>query len=136
MTDEQLNDMLSISFLATFATCAPRRASCRPILHRWHTGRERGAHYAAAKGAVLAFTKSLAEELAPAIRVNAASPVDTALARPVLAEKGDEFHSEIPMRRLRTADEVAQALAFLCSDWASYITGQTLHVNGGLYVPG
>ncbi len=65
MTDEQLNDMLSISFLATFATCAPRRASCRPILHRWHTGRERGAHYAAAKGAVLAFTKSLAEELAP-----------------------------------------------------------------------
>ncbi len=68
--------------------------------------------------------------------MNAASPVDTALARPVVAEKGDEFHSEIPMRRLGTADEVAQALAFLCSDWASSITGQTLHVNGGLYVPG
>lgn len=48
-----------------------------------------------------------------------------------MAEKGDESHSEIPMRGLGTADEVA----FLCSDWASYITGQTLHVNGGLYIP-
>jgi 3-oxoacyl-[acyl-carrier protein] reductase len=145
MTDEQLNDMLAVNFLGMFATCRAASRVMRPgssIVNlaslAAHTGCERGAHYAAAKGAALAFTKSLAAELAPAIRVNAVSPgfIDTALSRPQVAENGGELRDQIPMRRLGSAEEVAHALVFLCSDWASKITGRTLHVNGRLYVPG
>ena len=94
------------------------------------------AHYGAAKAGVLAFTKTIARELAPRIRVNAVSPgtIDTPMVTRWLAERGNGYIDTIPMRRLGTPLDVAQAIAFLCSDAASYITGTTIHVNGGGYV--
>jgi 3-oxoacyl-[acyl-carrier protein] reductase len=94
------------------------------------------AHYGAAKAGVLAFTKTIARELAPRIRVNAVSPgtIDTPMVARWLAERGSGYVDTIPMRRLGTPLDVAQAIAFLCSDAASYITGTTIHVNGGGYV--
>jgi 3-oxoacyl-[acyl-carrier protein] reductase len=84
---------------------------------------------------VLAFTKTIARELAPRIRVNAVSPgtIDTPMVSRWLEDRPD-YVDTIPMRRLGTPRDVAQAVAFLCSSAASYITGTTIHVNGGGYV--
>ncbi|WP_029003278.1 SDR family NAD(P)-dependent oxidoreductase [Azorhizobium doebereinerae] len=101
-----------------------------------HRGSYAHADYSAAKGAVLSFSRSLAIELAPRIRVNAVSPglIDTPMVRPLMARKGDTLMDQTPMKRLGTAEEVARVVAFLCSDWASFVTGETVHVNGGLYI--
>lgn len=101
-----------------------------------HKGSFLHAPYAAAKGAVLALTRTLALELAPKTRVNAISPglIDTPLVKPLLDREGPRLIESTPLRRLGHADEVGKAVAFLCSDWASFVTAETLHVNGGLYI--
>tara|TARA_B100000614_G_scaffold260442_1_gene287307 strand:+ start:5 stop:718 length:714 start_codon:yes stop_codon:yes gene_type:complete len=101
-----------------------------------HRGSYQHAHYSAAKGAVLSFTRSLAVELAPRIRVNAVSPglIDTPLIQPLLKVRGPQLMDATPMHRLGKPDEVANVIAFLCSDLASFITAETVHINGGLYV--
>ena len=94
-------------------------------------GKEGASAYAAAKGGLVALTKSLAREMARyAITVNAVSPgyIDTRL----VAEHRGGVEREIPLGRLGTADEVAAAILFLASPAASYVTGTTLHVDGGL----
>jgi 3-oxoacyl-[acyl-carrier protein] reductase len=135
----------SVNYQSVFRLCQaalPRIANGGAIVNlaslSAHTGRGQGAHYAAAKAAVVALTKSLADEYAPRLRANCVSPgfVESPLSRPVLDGFGADLIERIPARRLGTAREIAQAVAFLCSDWSSYITGQTLHVNGGLYKPG
>lgn len=101
-----------------------------------HTGRAGGAHYAAAKGAVVALIKSLAAELAPNIRANAVSPglIETPLADAVSQDpRYQRLRAAIPMERLGQPEEVATVISFLCSPAASYVTGQIIHVNGGLY---
>ncbi len=101
-----------------------------------HRGSYQHAHYAAAKGAVLSFSRSLALELAPRVRVNAVSPglIDTPLVQPLLKVRGPQLIDQTPLKRLGTSEEVARVIAFLCSDWASFITGETVHINGGLYI--
>ena len=96
------------------------------------------AHYGASKGGVLLLTRSLARELAPRVRVNTVSPgtIDTPMVRNFMRERGDAFLKTIPMNRMGSPREVADAVAFLCSDAASYITGQAIHVNGGSYMGG
>lgn len=97
------------------------------------------AHYVASKGAIISLTRALALELAPhAIRVNAVSPglIDTAQPRIVhtdeeLAERG----RQVPLGRIGQPDDIAGTVAFLASDDASYITGQTIPINGGTYLP-
>lgn len=94
------------------------------------------SHYAATKGALISFTKSLAVELAPFnILVNAVAPgwVDTEMAAEPLSdeEQKKEIISKIPLRRVATAEDIAGPILFLASDLARHITGEVLNVNGG-----
>lgn len=95
------------------------------------------ANYAAAKAALFGFTKTLAKELATrGVTVNAVAPgfIETEMVAAVPEEIRKKILTQIPMSRFGSAEEVAKAVAFLVSDDASYITGQTLNVNGGMYV--
>ena len=94
------------------------------------------SNYAAAKAGMIGFTKSLAREVGVrGITVNAVAPgfIETDMTDNLPNEQKEALASQIPMGRLGTADEVAQAVLFLAGDGGSYITGQTLHVNGGMY---
>lgn len=145
MSDEQWRETLGINLDGVFFSCravAPLLRDGGAIVNiasmAAHRGSYQHAHYAAAKGAVLSFSRSLALELAPRIRVNCVSPglIDTPMVKPLLAAKGEELIRTTPLKRLGTVEEVARAVAFLCSDWAGFVTAETLHVNGGLYVAG
>lgn len=97
------------------------------------------AHYAASKAGIAALTRVMALELAAdRVTVNAVAPglVDTAQPRSFYSEADlDAIATRIPLGRIGTTLDVAPLVVFLCSDEASYITGQTIHVNGGLFMP-
>jgi 3-oxoacyl-[acyl-carrier protein] reductase len=102
-----------------------------------HRGSFGHAPYSAAKGAVLALTRSLAQEVASRnIRCNAVSPglIDTPMVRGLMQERGGEMLKMTPLGRLGMPEEVAGVAAFLCSDSAAFLTAETIHVNGGLYI--
>jgi len=102
------------------------------------TGNPGQANYAAAKAGLLGFTKSLARELGSrGITVNAVAPgfIDTDMTRALNEEQRAALLRQIPAGRLGTPAEVAAAVLFLVSPQAAYITGETLHVNGGMYMP-
>jgi len=100
------------------------------------TGSDHGAHYAAAKSGLIGLTKSLALELAPQITVNAVSPgyTRTDMNAEALEKHGDRIRAMIPAGRAAEPGEIAAVIAFLASEGASYITGETINVNGGIYV--
>jgi 3-oxoacyl-[acyl-carrier protein] reductase len=101
------------------------------------TGNPGQANYAAAKAGLIGFTKSLARELASrGINVNAVAPgfIDTDMTRALNEEQRAALLKQIPAGRLGTAEEVAAAVLFLLSPQSAYITGETLHVNGGMYM--
>ena len=94
------------------------------------------SNYAAAKAGIMGFTKSLAREVGiRGITVNAIAPgfIETDMTDNLPEEQKSNLASQIPMGRLGTSDEIAQATLFLASEGGSYITAQTLHVNGGMY---
>ena len=101
------------------------------------TGNPGQANYAAAKAGMLGFTKSLAHEVASrGITVNAVAPgfIDTDMTRGLSEEQRRNLLTQIPAGRLGTPAEVAAAVLFLVSPQSDYITGETLHVNGGMYM--
>jgi 3-oxoacyl-[acyl-carrier protein] reductase len=101
------------------------------------TGNPGQANYAAAKAGILGFTKSLAREIASrGITVNAVAPgfIDTDMTRALDDEQRAALAAQVPMARLGSVEDIAAAVLFLCGPGASYITGETLHVNGGMYM--
>ncbi len=101
------------------------------------TGNPGQANYAAAKAGLIGFSKSLAREVGTrGITVNVVAPgfIDTDMTRGLAAEQQQALSDSIPLARLGKPQDVAWAVAFLASPHASYITGETLHVNGGLFM--
>jgi 3-oxoacyl-[acyl-carrier protein] reductase len=145
MSPEQWDETLRVNLGGVYAVVhhaarhmVPRRAGTMVLIAS--TAGQRGeahhSHYAATKGAILAFTKSLAAELAPhGIRVNAVAPgwVLTDMTRAVLADPAQAAAAlrPIPLGRPGTPEEIAGPVAFLASDLASFLYGEVLAVNGG-----
>lgn len=95
------------------------------------------ANYAASKAGLIGFTKALALEIASrGVTVNAVAPglIDTDMTKAISEGAHEEWAARIPLKRLGSPDDIAAAVAFLASDEASYITGQVLAVNGGMYL--
>ncbi len=102
------------------------------------TGNSGQANYAAAKAGILGFTKSLAREVASrGITVNAVAPgfIDTDMTRTLNEAQRTALLGQIPAGRFGAVEDIAAAVLFLASDGAAYVTGETLHVNGGMYMP-
>ncbi len=147
-TEELWDRVIAVNFRGVLATCHAvlphmiERGSGAIVNTASEAGRSGSsgeAVYSGAKGAIIAFTKSLAREAARhGIRVNAVAPglTDTPLLRRLIDEGHEKLLDAIvratPIRRLGTPEEVAEAVLFLASDRASFITGQTLGVGGGL----
>ena len=95
------------------------------------------ANYAAAKAGIMGFSKSLAREVASRnITVNVVAPgfIDTDMTKDLPAEHKEALLSSIPLNRLGRPEDIAAAVAFLCSPDGGYVTGETIHVNGGMYM--
>jgi 3-oxoacyl-[acyl-carrier protein] reductase len=94
-------------------------------------------NYAAAKAGILGFTKSLAQEVGSrGITVNAISPgfIETDMTGELTADQQEALLSKIPLGRMGNVKDIAAAVKFLVSEDAGYITGETIHINGGLYM--
>jgi 3-oxoacyl-[acyl-carrier protein] reductase len=99
------------------------------------TGNKGQSNYAASKAGLIGFTKAVAKELASRnVLVNAVAPgyIDTEMTRGIAEEAKQALQAAIPLGRLGQGADVAAAVLFLASDWASYITGQVLVVDGGM----
>jgi 3-oxoacyl-[acyl-carrier protein] reductase len=95
------------------------------------------AHYAAAKAGLIGFTRSLARELASRnVTVNAVAPgfIETDMTRALPEQQRGVYQAQIPLGRFGTVEDVANTVIFLAGSQAGYLTGQTLHVNGGMYM--
>lgn len=143
MSDTEWRQSIAINLDGVFYTCRaaiPHLRDGAAIVNIASLAGQRGSHthghYAAAKGGVLSLSRTLAMELAPRVRVNAVSPglIEGPMVQPLLAVRGPQLMEATPLKRLGAADEVARAVLFLCSDWAAFITGESLQVNGGLYM--
>ncbi|MCF8128439.1 MAG: 3-oxoacyl-[acyl-carrier-protein] reductase [Deltaproteobacteria bacterium] len=95
------------------------------------------SNYAASKAGIMGFTKSIAREVASrGINVNAVAPgfIDTEMTEVIPEKAKEKFLQQIPFGKMGKPEDVAEAVYWLCSDAASYITGQVIHVNGGMYM--
>jgi 3-oxoacyl-[acyl-carrier protein] reductase len=102
------------------------------------TGNPGQANYAAAKAGIIAFSKSLAREIGSrGITVNVVAPgfIDTDMTRALPEEQRNALLGQIALGRLGAPEDIAKAVAFLASPSAAYISGETMHVNGGMYMP-
>lgn len=149
LTDAQWRETVRANLDAVFYGCRAALRAMRPggaMVVVSSTAGQRGeafhADYAATKGAVIAFVKSLAVEAAPAIRVNAVAPgwVDTEMcAEPFGADGGEgrrRIEAGIPLERVAAPEDVAGPIVFLCSPLARHVTGEVLNVNGGAVLCG
>ena len=146
MKDEEWNDIIQTNLNAIFALS---KAVMRGMMKKRHgriinigsvvgiTGNAGQANYAAAKAGVIGFLKSLAREVASrGITVNVIAPgfIDTDMTKALTDEQREAIFKDIPANRLGTPEEIAGAVGFLASDIAAYITGETININGGMYM--
>ncbi|MGC8475738.1 MAG: SDR family NAD(P)-dependent oxidoreductase [Acetobacteraceae bacterium] len=116
----------------------PRAAETARIVFASSLAFRRGspdrAAYAAAKGGLVGLTRSLARKLAPRFLVNAVAPgiIDTRMAAGLIAARGEQGAADVPLGRFGRPEEVAGVIRFLCSADSSYVTGQTISVDGGM----
>ncbi len=144
MKPEEWDEVLSTNLTGTYRVC---RGVLRGMMKARHgrivniasvigiMGNAGQANYAAAKAGIIGFSKSLARELGSRnITVNVVAPgfIDTDMTRVLPDEQRKELLAQVPLGRLGDAVDIANAVTFLASDAASYITGETLHVNGGM----
>ncbi|RLQ89411.1 3-oxoacyl-[acyl-carrier-protein] reductase [Notoacmeibacter ruber] len=144
MKDEDWDQVLEIDLTATFRLT---RELTGPMMKRRGgriinitsivgvTGNPGQANYCAAKAGMIGFTKSLAHEIASrGITVNAIAPgfIESAMTEKLNEKQRDGILSSIPMKRMGKGEEIAAMAAFLASEEAAYVTGQTMHVNGGM----
>lgn len=149
MPEETWNRVLNTNLKSAWAmakACVPalKRRESGAIVLVSSTAGQRGeanySNYAASKGGQISFTKALASELCPRIRVNCVAPgwIETAMVRPVFED--EEYRrrviESIPLKRMASTDDVALAICFLLSPWARHITGEILNINGGAVLCG
>ena len=146
MSDEEWSDIMNVHLYGTFQLS--KRALKMMLKNKWgriinissasaSIGNRGQSNYAAAKAGVEAFTKSLAKEVGRRdITINAIAPgfISTDMTENNKGVNADYLVNEIPLGRFGEPEEVASLISFMCSDGASYITGQTMHINGGLYM--
>ena len=146
MSDEEWSDIMNVHLYGTFQLS--KRALKMMLKNKWgriinissasaSIGNRGQSNYAAAKAGVEAFTKSLAKEVGKRdITINAVAPgfISTDMTENNKGVNADYLVKEIPLGRFGEPEEVASLISFMCSDGASYITGQTIHINGGLYM--
>ena len=149
MSEELWNKVINTNLKSAWAmtkACVPamkKRASGAIVMVSSTSG-QRGeagySNYSASKGGQIAFTKALASELCPKIRVNAVAPgwIETAMVRPAFDTDGyrQSVIDSIPLKRIATTDDVALSICFLLSDWSRHITGEILNINGGTVLCG
>jgi len=144
MKDEDWQQVLDVNLAAAFRLT---RAALKGMMkRRWGriigissivgvTGNPGQANYAASKAGLIGMTKSLAQEVATrGVTLNCVAPgmIETAMTDALNEQQRNRILSAIPMQRLGTPDEIATAVIYLASEEAGYVTGQTLHVNGGM----
>ncbi|WP_114195574.1 3-oxoacyl-ACP reductase FabG [Edaphovirga cremea] len=146
MKDDEWQDIIDTNLTSVFRLSkAVMRAMMKKRFGRIITigsvigtmGNAGQANYAAAKAGLIGFSKSLAREIASrGITVNVVAPgfIETDMTQALTDDQRAGILTQVPANRLGTAKEIASAVAFLASDEAGYITGETLHVNGGMYM--
>ena len=146
MKEDEWKKVIDINLGSTFLLC--RSAIKKMLKNKYgrivnitsivgHTGNLGQANYAASKAGIIGMTKSLALEYAKKnITLNCVSPgfIKTRMTENILESIKVKLTSRIPMSKLGSGEDVANSVAFLSSDEASYITGETMHVNGGMYM--
>jgi len=146
MKDEQWDEIINTNLSSVFRMS---KAVLRPMMKKRNgriinissvvgaTGNPGQTNYSASKAGLVGFSKSLAREIGSrSITVNTVAPgfIDTDMTRELPEEQREALASQIPLGRLGAAEEVAAAVVFLASPAAAYITGETIHVNGGMYM--
>lgn len=144
MSDEDWDAVLEVNLTAAFRLT---RELTHPMMRRRFgrivnissvvgvMGNPGQANYCASKAGLIGFSKSLAQEIAGRnVTVNCVAPgfIESAMTEKLNEKQRDGIMSTIPMKRMGTGEEVASAVAYLASNEASYVTGQTMHVNGGM----
>ena len=146
MSSKEWNEVINLNLTSTFLLC--KHALKKMIKKKYgkivnitsvvgHTGNTGQANYAASKSGIIGFSKSLALEYAKKnININCVSPgfIETQMTDKIDPKFKELIISKIPSNRLGSPSDVASVVAFLSSDLANYITGETIHVNGGMYL--
>jgi len=144
MSDDDWDDVINVNLSSVFRLT---RALTHPMMRRRFgriinitsivgvTGNPGQANYCASKAGLIGFSKSLAQEIATRnVTVNCVAPgfIESAMTEKLNDKQKDAIMGAIPMKRMGKGDEIAASVAYLASDEAAYMTGQTLHVNGGM----